>query len=58
MFVYYILTHFVSEHFVFMCIMIFDKNIHFPAWITYQCHVVNLYLHPSSKLKIYNMNII
>lgn len=55
MFVYYILTHFVSEHFVFMCIMIFDKNIHFPAWITYQCHVVNLYLHPSSKLKIYNM---
>lgn len=38
-----------------MCIMIFDKNIHFPAWITYQCHVVNLYLHPSIKLKIYNM---
>lgn len=34
-----------------MCIMIFDKNIHFPAWITYQCHVVNLYLHPSSKFK-------
>lgn len=47
MFVYYILTHFVSEHFVFMCIMIFDKNIHFPAWITYQCHVVNLFCtHP------------